>query len=234
LLESQTYEHAQADLVVAASSFTRDTLIANGVAPDKIRVNPYGVDLDRLQPSMKSDSPRPLRFIFVGGLTARKGIPVLLSAWKKLQPKAAELWLVGEVSANVRHLIPELPGLKILGRKSRSELPELLRSCDVFVLPSYFEGFGLVLLEAMASGLPIIATEATAAPDLIGDSNAGKLIKSGDVDQLIAAMKHFIDHRNELPKQGQLARERAEEFSWNDYGDRWERILEEIDHGLHG
>jgi glycosyltransferase involved in cell wall biosynthesis len=226
VLQNQQLEHEHADLIVAASSFARDTLIANGVPENKVRVNPYGVDLERFRPAQQSrNSSRQLRFLSVGGINPRKGIPVLLSAWKKLHANDAELWLVGDVSENVRPLIPDLPGLKILGRKSRGELPDLLRSCDVFVFPSSFEGFGLVLLEAMASGLPIIATEATAVPDLIGESGAGKLIQSGDVDQLIDAMKYFIEHRNELPKLGTLARARAEQFSWANYGDRWKKII---------
>jgi glycosyltransferase involved in cell wall biosynthesis len=226
VLQNQQLEHEHADLLVAASSFARDTLIANGVAESKIRVNPYGVDLERFHPAQQSANPSPqLRFLSVGGINPRKGVPILLSAWKKLQPTDAELWLIGDVSENVRSLIPDLPGLKILGRKSRGELPHLLRSCDVFVFPSYFEGFGLVLLEAMASGLPIIATESTAAPDLIGDSGAGKLIQSGDVDQLIDAMKYFIENRHELRQFAQHAGDRAEEFDWASYGARWQGIL---------
>lgn len=227
VLANQNIEHERADLIVAASSFARETLIANGVAPDKVRVNSYGVDLDRFHPDSKS-TMRPIRFVFVGTMTARKGVPVLLSAWKQLQPKDAELWLVGEVSESVRKLIPDLRGLKTVGRKSRTELPELLRSCDVFVLPSYCEGFGLVLLEAMASALPIIATEATAAPDLIGNANVGRLIKTGSVDELADAMRYFIEHRDELPELSQHARTRAEEFTWSTYGDRWVEILREV------
>lgn len=231
LLQAQVQEHARADLIVVASSFTRDSLVANGTSEPKIRVNPYGVDLQRFHPSVNSASSRPLRFVFVGALTARKGVPVLLAAWKKLQPIDAELWMVGDVSAKVSELIQDSPGLKILGRRSRDELPEVLRSCDVFVFPSYFEGFGLVLLEAMASGLPIIATEATAAPDLIDTDDVGRLIQSGNVDQLVEAIKYFIDHRNDLPRMSKASRARAEQFSWSSYGDRWAKILSSLERG---
>ena len=191
--KNQQFEHDHADQIVTASSFARDTLISNGVAENKIRVNPYGADLDRFQSKQESrNSSRPLRFVFVGGINARKGVPALLAAWQTLQPKDAELWLVGEVSENIRKLIPPLPGLKLLGRSSSRELPGILQSCDVFVFPSYSEGFGRVLVEAMASGLPIIATETSAAPDLINSDDVGKLIQSGNVDQLVEAMKSFI------------------------------------------
>jgi len=227
LLANQKIEHDHADLIIAASLFARDTLIANGATSDRVQVNPYGVDLDRFHPDSKSAS-RPIRFIFVGGITARKGVPVLLAAWKELQARDAELWLVGEISGEVRKLVPDLRGLKIVGKKSRVELPQLLRSCDVFVLPSYCEGFGLVLLEAMASGLPIIATEATAASDLIGSTNAGRLIETGNVENLVDAMNSFLRDRDQLSTLSRCARAQAEKFTWVKYGDRWQRILGEI------
>jgi len=227
LLEKQEHEYRAADLVVTASSFARQTLIENGVAPEKIRLNPHGVDLVRFRPSETRPLGQSVRFIFVGSLSARKGVPLMLAAWEKLQMKGAELWILGHVSSEVRKLLPNLPGLRILGKRSRPELVEILRSCDVFVLPSYFEGFGLVLLEALACGLPIITTEASAGPDLLGKSGAGILIQSGSAEQLAAAITYMMDHRSELPVMSRLARTRAEEFSWDNYGDRWKAILDE-------
>jgi alpha-maltose-1-phosphate synthase len=224
MLANQNIEHEGADLIVAASSFARETLIANGVAPAKVRVNPYGVDLHRFHPDSKS-AARPMRFVFVGAMTARKGVPTLLAAWKKLQPKDAELWLVGEVSESVRKLIPDLRGLKTVGRKSRTELPELLRSCDVFVLPSYCEGFGLVLLEAMASGLPVLTTTATAAPDIVTEGRDGFIIESGDLDALVNKMEFCLKNRDRITEMGAAARATAERFSWDAYDDRWKGIL---------
>jgi starch synthase len=228
LLEKQEHEYDRADVIVTGSSFARQSLTENGVAPGKIRLNPHGVDLIRFRPGNNRLSDRPVRFIFVGSLSARKGVPLLLAAWKKLRMKGAELWMLGDVVPEIRRLLPDLPGLTILGKRSRAELVEILQSSDVFVLPSYFEGFGLVLLEALACGLPIITTEATAGPDLLGESHAGILIQSGNAEQLASAITYMLDHRGELPVMSRLARARAEEFSWDNYGDRWAAILNEL------
>jgi alpha-maltose-1-phosphate synthase len=228
LLQKQEQEHRCADLVVAASSFTRETLLRHGVPPDKIRLNPYGVDLDHFRPAEIRVHRRPIRFVFVGTMSARKGVPILLSAWDQLRLKEAELWLVGMTSKRVQRLIPDLPGLRVLGRKSREELPEVLRACDVFVHASYVEGFGLALLEALACGLPVIGTESGASPDLITSPQIGRLIQTGNPAELAGALKYFVENRHKIAAMSQAARLRAEEFSWSNYTDRWHTILEEL------
>jgi glycosyltransferase involved in cell wall biosynthesis len=228
LLEKQNQEYEQADVIVAASTFGRETLIANEVSADKIRTNPYGVDLSAFRPREQESKSRPFRFIFTGSLLARKGVPLLLAAWEKLRPKDAELWLLGQVNPKVRKLIPDLPGLRVLGRRSRPELIDLLRSCDVFVLPSYFEGFGLVLLEALACGLPVITTTATAGPDIIKRDHDGWVIEPGNLEELVEAMEFCLKNRDRVAEMGVNARQTAERFSWDAYGERWSAILREI------
>jgi glycosyltransferase involved in cell wall biosynthesis len=225
MLDAEKREHELAGKIVVASRFTRQTLISEGVDADKIVVNPYGVDVQRFNPSNLARSQRPLRFIFVGLISARKGVPLLLEAWKSLASLNAELWLVGPVADSIRPLLPPLPGLKLLGKRPHEELPELFRQCDVFVFPSFCEGFGLVLLEALASGLPIITTEATAGPDLISDGNEGYIIKSGDTDALCHTMQSFIDNPDQVKAMSEAARRCAEKYTWEAYGDRWDKIL---------
>jgi len=115
-----------------------------------------------------------------------------------------------------------------MGEVSHGELPCLLRQCDVLVFPSYFEGFGAVLLEAMAAGLPIIATEATGAPDLITNGVEGYVIPTGNAKALKDAMQRFIDSPEDLAPMSQAARRCAERYSWDAYGDRWMDILQQV------
>jgi glycosyltransferase involved in cell wall biosynthesis len=103
-----------------------------------------------------------------------------------------------------------------------------MRQCDALVFPSYCEGFAQVLLEAMASGMPIISTEATAAPDLIQHEVEGLLIPSGDLDALCQAIEFFANNPEKLRAMGEAARRCAERFSWEKYGDRWQQILKEF------
>jgi alpha-maltose-1-phosphate synthase len=225
VLECEQREHKLAKKIVVASSFSKRTLVAQGVSEDKILINPYGVDLDLFHPPARPRERRPLRFLFLGLISARKGIPLLLEAWAKMNLQDAELWLVGPVSERERALIPDLRGLKLLGKRAHQELPNLLRQCDVLVFPSYCEGFAMVILEALASGMPVITTEATAGPDLINDKEEGRLIPSGNLDALCTAMQDFAREPDKLESMGRAARLCAERFSWDAYGDRWQQIL---------
>jgi alpha-maltose-1-phosphate synthase len=228
VLHSESQEHHLATRIIAASSFTKRTLISQGIAADKIVVNPYGVDTRKFHPASRRRAERPLRFLFLGSVSARKGIPLLIEAWRSLNLKGCELWIVGPITPQASSLIPSLPGLKVFGKYPHEELPGLLRQCDVLVFPSYCDGFGLVLLEALASGLPVITTEATAGPDLIQNGVEGLIIQSGDLDELCRSIKYFADDPAKLQGMSEAARRCAEKFTWDAYGDRWNHLLEEF------
>lgn len=225
-LAAENVEHRLATRVVAASSFTKRTLIDHGVAAEKILVNPYGVDIIRFNPGPRAEwSGRPLRFVFVGQVSARKGIPLLLEVWTRLAPPSSELWLIGHVAPRALPLVRGIRGVVVKGPVSRVDLPGMLRECDVFVLPSYFEGFGLVLLEAMACGLPVIATDATAAPDLVTDGEDGFGLPTGDRAALQDRLQFFLRDPARARQMGHAARKKAEQFSWAAYGDRWAELM---------
>ena len=221
-------EHRKANRIVVASSFTKSTLVENGVPAEKILLNPYGVDLRRFSFTEGPRSGRPFRFLFAGLVCARKGIPLLLKAWEALGRKDAELWIVGPVS-------PTAPGnwldgarAGFFGKLSNTELAGVMAESDVFVFPSYFEGFALVLLEAMASGLPVITTTATAGPDIISPERDGWIIEPGNLDALVETMRFCRENRDRIAEMGANARRTAERFSWDAYGDRWVEILQAV------
>jgi starch synthase len=157
-----------------------------------------------------------LKFIYAGGCSIRKGIPGLLEAWKKAQLRDAELTLVGSWQLAVDRL-KQLPrGVRFIGPVGPERLRELYQESDVFVFPSFFEGFGLVLLEAMACGLPVIASERSAGPDVLDDS-CGRVVAAGDLEQLVETLRWFGAHRDQLPEMKQAARTRAGTFTWEKY-----------------
>ena len=230
LIDIEAQEHHLARNIVVASTFTKKSLVSNGVDDSKIRVIPYGVDLKSFTPSEGvSDDDRRFRFLFVGAVCARKGIPILLEAWKRLGAMNAELWLVGPITDEARKNIPELPGLKIFGRLPHTELPAIFSQCDVFVFPSFFEGFGLVILEALACGLQVITTEATAGPDVFESDATGIVTESGDTDALVRAMENTWKQRSLRELSSRLCRENARRLSWALYGERWHAFAESLD-----
>lgn len=210
-------EMALADLVMVPSAFVAATV--RSFHPDKpVALAPYGVDLSFWQPGDRKERPDLLRFTYAGQMSLRKGIPLLLDAWEKADLRSAELQLVGSwyLSERKRQLLPR--NVTHLPACSAAALRNHYRRSDVFVFPSFFEGFGLVLLEAMACGLPAIASTATAGPDVLaGDS--GRILPTGDLDGLVEALRWFDQHRDLIPEMGRAARKRAEQCTWERYRD---------------
>lgn len=224
---AETEEHRVARRIIVGGSFARDTLLAEGITAEKITVNPYGVDWERFSMPVATTPGRPLRFLFLGSHIARKGLPLLLDAWRTLETRRgdAELWLAGPCGPRERRLIPNVPGLKVIGAVPHADVPGLLARTDVLVLPSFFEGFGLVLLEALAAGLPFIATPHTGAADLPPGDPFGLSVPVGSVEALRAALEHYL---NRPPDRATVLAACAgirDEFSWTAYGDRWAALL---------
>ena len=128
----------------------------------------------------------------------------------------AELLLVGSWQLEVDRLKRLPAGVRFLGPVGPEKLRELYRESDVFVFPSFFEGFGLVILEAMACGLPVIASDRSAGPDVL-DASCGRVVTAGDVEQLIETLRWFGANRDQLPAMKRAARAKAEGFTWEQY-----------------
>ncbi|MBI2497853.1 MAG: glycosyltransferase family 4 protein [Opitutae bacterium] len=230
LAAAEAEEHRLARCIIVGGSFARDTLLAEGIAADRIMVNPYGVDWARFNLAPPAAGGRPFRFLFLGSHLARKGLPVLLDAWRILAARRgdAELWLAGPCGPRERRLIPDLPGLKILGEVPHTDVPGLMARTDVLVLPSYFEGFGLVLLEALAAGLPFIATPHTGAVDLPPGDPFGRSVPVGSVEALRAALEHYLGHPPDRAAVLAACSGIRDQFSWTAYGDRWAALLQTV------
>jgi len=228
LIAAEREEHELADLIVVPSGFVRETLVEEGVDQSKIQIIPFGTDLELFRPKPASDRDS-LRlgvvFLFVGALTARKGLPVLLEAWRQLGAVTAELWLVGPgaIPAREQQKLPET--VKILGKKTGQEVAALMRQAAVFVFPSFFEGLAQVQVEALASGLPVIATHEAGAADIVIDGENGFLVPAGDATRLATRMRQLaIDAPLRLKMQKAAAASR-EQLGWNVYGQRWSKVL---------
>ena len=157
-----------------------------------------------------------LRFIYAGQISLRKGIPSLLQAWEKAALRSAELQLVGSwyLSESKRASLPR--GVAYVPACSSEALRDHYRRADVFVFPSFFEGFALVLLEAMACGLPAIASAATGGADVLTEAS-GRVLPVGNLDTLVDTLRWFDQNRDRLPAMGRAARKQAELCTWERY-----------------
>ena len=206
-----------ADRIIVASQFTANTLrdFPGSLAP--IQVIPYGFPAVGA-PRQYAGSGSPLKLLFVGGLSQRKGIADLFAAVAALGPRV-ELTIVGRKATDAcpaldaalsrHHWIPSLP---------HSEVLKVMREHDVLVFPSLFEGFGLVITEAMSQGTPVITTNRTAGPDLIEHGRNGWLVEAGSTEALQGAIEHLLLHPSSIAEAGRAAMETARRRPWEIYG----------------
>ncbi len=226
-LELEKFEYDNATYIVVASTFTKQTLIKHGINEQKILLNPYGVDLTRFYCHPKEIKQKKI-FLFIGNVDVRKGIPFLLECWKDANFQHSELWIVGPVANEIKEKLEKEESVKVFGKIINAQLSEIMKQAHVFVFPSFFDGFGLVILEAMASGLPVITTTATAGTDLIENGKEGFVITPGNHEQLIECLHFFNQNPKEIAIMGKQARLKAEKYTWKEYGIRWEKIINKV------
>ena len=213
--------------VVVATTFTKATLREHPGFSAPIHVLPYGA------PPAGTDEPRPpyatagqpLRVLFVGSLGQRKGLSYLFEA-ARLCGRSVELSVIGikpaepcavlERALAPHRWLPSLPHAEVLDKMRRS---------DVLVFPSLFEGFGLVILEAMAQGVPVITTPHTAGPDIIADGVDGFIVPIRDPAAIAERLALLYDNRPHLATMGAAARAKAAQFSWAAYETGLARIV---------
>jgi glycosyltransferase involved in cell wall biosynthesis len=221
-------ELALADHVIVASAFTKSSLTRIGLPDSKISVVPYGAP--KVQTGPRRDKQFPFVFLSAGTQSVRKGVHYTLEAWRCIAARngAAELWLVGEMQLPA-HLLDGLPG-KVVVRPSvpKIELNDLYRQASALVFPSLVEGFGMVITEAMAHGLPVITTKHTAGPELINDGQDGFIIPIRSVESLAEKMQWCIDNPDELDQMGVNAAAKAAKWQWSDYRAQLGRTISDL------
>jgi len=201
---------------IAASSYTAETLAENGTPREQIHVVPYGVDTTHFP--CRDIAPRandPFRVIWVGNMTQRKGLSYFLEAMAALPQQNLEVLMCGHHAVE-REAIEgyQLKNVRILRGLPLVELTKIMRESDLFVLPSLAEGFGHVILEAMSSGLPVLTTGSTCAPDILNDGQHGFIVPIRNSPALANRISWGREHRSELYRMGQAGAARARHFTW--------------------
>jgi glycosyltransferase involved in cell wall biosynthesis len=205
-------EYELADLLLVLSEKAEETFVFAGFPKSKLFRMSRGVDVERFRPG----SPPPVfRALFVGALIKRKGVHLLLEAWKKLSLPKAELWLAGHPHGELMPYLAGLPdSVKILGFSNRVE--ELYRQCSLFVFPSECEGSAKATYEAAASGLAQITTRESG--DVVVDGENGILIPPNNCEALCEAILGLYRNPELALKMGLSGRKRAvEQFTWDHF-----------------
>lgn len=219
----------QADALTAVSENTRqDAIRILGISPEKITATQLGVD-PAFRPINDAGFKRviaekydlPERFIlYVGLLEPRKNLPMLIRAYKRLIDGGENFklvlvgrygWRYGELLRQINNL--DLEGMvHFTGYVSQEDLPLVYNLSSLFVYPTLYEGFGLPALEAMASGVPVITTDVSSLPEIVGE--AGILVPANNVEALYGAMIAVLGDEDLRRKMINKGIQRAAKFTW--------------------
>ncbi|MCB9734358.1 MAG: glycosyltransferase family 4 protein [Deltaproteobacteria bacterium] len=220
-------EYAAADYVSVPSRLAERSFVERGVPAQRLVRNPYGVSLDEFPPTPAP--PGPPRILYVGTWSWQKGVDVLARAFEQVRAArpGAELVHVGAVGDTP--LPARLPGFTHIAPVPQPELTRHYARAHVFTLPSRQDGFGMVLTQALASGLPVVATTRTGGPDLadlLGADDAITLVPPDDADALAAALGAQLDRVGVGPgPRAGLVDARRQALTWRAYGERWDANL---------
>lgn len=204
-----------ADIVVVPCEWALGSLSFSKLQKKCVIKVPYGTPADDV-PVRAKRPDGPFTVLFAGQIGVRKGIPLLMEAWKRLGLKDARLWLAGSMNLDEKYL-NDYHNFQYLGALPRTRLLEVMKEADLFVFPSLAEGFGLVIGEAMAVGVPVLTTTNTGGPELITDGREGWCVPAHDIDSLVERIEWAYRNRDALYEMGMLARHRAEQWTWADY-----------------
>lgn len=217
-----------ADEIFVASSFTKSTLSHYPGALKDIHVIPYGFPAVSQPKVYDYSKSRKLKVLFVGGLSQRKGIAYLFEAVKEFN-MAIDLTVVGNTTGvECPALDKALENCNWIPSLPHAEILKLMKSMDVMVFPSLFEGFGLVITEAMSQGTPVITTDRTAGPDIIQNNVNGWITEAGSSDAIKACLQKLIDNPDLLNEIGSNAYKSAAARPWSHYSSELNTAVETV------
>ena len=169
------------------------------------------VDAQRYPLAERQPHDGPLRVLFVGRLVSEKGPDLLLDAVRLLGAGVASVRIVGSgpLRAHLQHRAQALTGVTVVGPLGQDDLPTEYAAADVFCLPSAAEGLPVVLMEAMATGLPVVTTRITGIPELVVDRHTGLLVTAGRADLVADALRQLAADSELRRRLGLAGRERV-------------------------
>lgn len=220
VIEKELKEFSETDYISVPSSFAKRTFIEKGIPESKLIQIPYGVDLSSFRQVPKEDNV--FRVVYAGGMSLLKGVHYLLQAFAELNLPDSELLLMGALNDEMRPFFKKYDGkFKWVGHVPQNEMYKYYSQGSVFVMNSLQDGFGMVIIQAMACGLPVVASENTGGPDVVRNGKDGYIIPIRDVKELKRKLEYLYQNQDVCREMGRSAKERASSgFTWDDYGEK--------------
>ncbi len=234
LIDKENLEHKEADFIILHSNFAKKTFIEKGYKESKLIVIHPSINVKKFKKTTKRDDK--FRVLFCGSVEPRKGVHYLLEAFVSLKLDDAELWIIGsldylKIDKNFKQLISKYNKKNIIFFNSidSNKLKEYFSQCSILVLPSISDGFGLVVMQAMACNLPVITSENTGASDLINPGKNGFVVENRNISSIAEQIKYFYKNPDKVKEMGENAFKTSQKTStWDDYGERWLNTLNKL------
>jgi glycosyltransferase involved in cell wall biosynthesis len=226
-------EYARATRIVVLSRFAADSFAQEGVAREHLSLLPLGVDVKTFRAGEDAiverceriRSGQPLTVVYAGTVSFQKGFWDLAEIIRRTSPSACRFVLAGSVLPECQPLLATLGSrVESLGPLPQSELPRFYRKGDVFVFPTLQDGFGMVLTQAKAAGLPILATTNCAARDLLRDNVEGWILPIRDANAFVERLNWCHQHRAELEGMVRSTTLTDNVIDWSSVATDFERI----------
>jgi glycosyltransferase involved in cell wall biosynthesis len=226
-------EYAGADRIVVLSTFARRTFVEEGCDPDRVSVLPLGVDVEAFRATPAASDARAarilgggvLRVLYVGALSFQKGLLDLLRAATLLGGDPVEFTLMGPRLAESEALLAMAgANVRLLPKRPQAELPEVYAAADLFVFPTIQDGFGMVLTQAKAAGLPIITTDNCAGSDLVTEGQDGWIVPIRDSQALADRLRWCTTHRRAVADMARAVEAAYQPQSWGRVAEDFEGI----------
>jgi glycosyltransferase involved in cell wall biosynthesis len=215
--------YGQMDTVFVNSEHYRKCWIDRGFAPEKLKILPRGLDTDLFNPRRRDltfwpgsgVNGREVRLLYVGRISREKDLDVLATAYKKIREskQPVRLFLVGDGPYS-EALAAALPDAVFLGYMTGEKLAQAYASADIFVFPSTTDTFGNVVLEAQASGLPVIVSDLGGPKELVEDGRTGIVTKAHDAEDFARAIERISNDSGLRARMGRQARQQVIDRSW--------------------
>lgn len=230
-LEKQAIK--QADRLIAVSPSIREICLKMGSSPSKIALIPNGIVIEEYE--VESKNPISPSILYIGRLVKIKGIDILVKALPIIKGSYPNIKLyiagMGGQYNKINSLVKRLDlteNVVFLGNVFGSEKRCLIASTDILVTPSRYEAFGIVILEAMASGKPVVASDVGGIPYIVDDGKTGLLFKDGDIDELAKNVLNLLTDKSTRLNMGRAGKEKAKLFSWEEIADETVKVYREI------
>jgi glycosyltransferase involved in cell wall biosynthesis len=204
-----------ARVIVPSSSLKSDLLRLHGLSDHQVLVVPHGTELTLTALYDRKPAALAPKILFVGRLHRGKGIAAVLEEFIRRREIAAEFFILGDGPDRERmqNAAAEDRRVKLLGHVGKTDLKWALAATDIFAFPSFYEGFGLSLLEAMASGHACVCYDIPAAREVLGD--AGVRVRTGDAAALVDEIARLVKTPDRVAAYSAQAHRRARQFSWD-------------------